>query len=61
MKSKVVKLTLERILEVLLSHGIQPGKIESIMIDLGVPQHHVERVLANIISLSKSKMRATKR
>ncbi|MDH5815833.1 MAG: hypothetical protein QE164_03440 [Candidatus Nezhaarchaeota archaeon] len=60
MRSKVVKLTLERILEVLLSHGIQPSKIESIMMDLGIPQHHVERVLASIISLSKGRIRLAK-
>ncbi|MEM4652860.1 MAG: hypothetical protein QW535_02005 [Candidatus Nezhaarchaeales archaeon] len=55
-----MKLTLERILEVLLSHGIQPSKIESIMMDLGIPQHHVERVLASIISLSKGRIRLAK-
>lgn len=56
MRDKVVKLTLERIIEVLLSHGTHPKKIESIMIDLGVPQHHIERVLANMISSKKIKL-----
>lgn len=53
-KSKVVKITLEKMLEVLLSHGVQPHKIESIMMDLGVPRHHVERTLANMISSKKT-------
>lgn len=48
-----MKLTLEKMLEVLLCHGIQPHKIVDIMMDLGVPQHHVERVLANMILLKK--------
>lgn len=53
MKGRIVKITLEKMLEVLLSHGIQPHKIEDIMIDLGIPRRHVERALASIISLKK--------
>lgn len=41
MKNKVVKITLEKILEVLLSHGVQSHKVEGMM-DLGVPEHYIE-------------------
>lgn len=57
MKNKVVKLTLDKILEVMLSHGVQPHKIESIMMDLGIPRHHVERILATNIVSSKKVMK----
>lgn|GEM_PF-1844539 len=51
MRNKVVKLTLEVLLEVLLSHGIQLQKIEAIMASLGIPRSCTERALANVITL----------
>lgn len=50
MRSKIVKLTLEDLLEVLLSHGIRPKKIEAIMANLGIPQDRIKRALASIIT-----------
>jgi hypothetical protein len=49
MKSKIVKLTLEDLVEVLLSHGIRPKKVEAIVANLGIPQDCIKRALANII------------
>lgn len=51
MKDKTIKITLENLLEVLLSHGIQVQTIEEIMASLGVPRSYVERALANIITI----------
>ncbi|MEM4576819.1 MAG: hypothetical protein QW701_05075 [Candidatus Nezhaarchaeales archaeon] len=51
MKSKTIKITLENLFEVLLSHGIQVQTVEEIMLHLGVPRSYVERALANIITI----------
>jgi hypothetical protein len=55
MKSKVVKLTLDDLLEVLLSHGIQPKKVEAIVVNLGIPQDRVKKTLANTVMLFSRK------
>ena len=51
MRSKTIKITLEDLLETLLSHGIQLQKIEEMMADMGIPRSYIERALANIITI----------
>jgi len=46
----MVKLTLEDLLEILLSHGIKPKKIEAIMASLGIPRRCTGRALASVIT-----------
>ena len=48
-------MTLENLLEVLLSHGIQLQKIEEMMAELGIPRSYIERALANIITIFPQK------
>ncbi len=56
MRSKVVRLTLEDLLEVLLSHGVKLRKIEAIMASLGIPRRCVEKALANVITTFSQKV-----
>jgi len=61
LKNKSLKITLENLLDILLNHGIPIQKIESIMADLGIPAHYIERALANIITIfpNKQEMKST--
>jgi hypothetical protein len=55
MRTKIVKLTLEDLLEVLLSHGIKLQKIEAIMASLGIPRRCAEKALASVIMMLHQK------
>ncbi|MHC1637428.1 MAG: hypothetical protein ACXQTU_04590 [Candidatus Nezhaarchaeales archaeon] len=60
LRNKTLKITLENLLDVLLNHGISVQKIESIMADLGIPAHYIERALANIITIFPQNQKAEK-